>query len=168
MAEASSGHSPSGIDVWRIVGLLAIVAAAVIVLAWAIHSAMLHWVTPQHAALVARPAPIPPTPRLQPRPGGDLETLRSQKRALLSQWGWTDASHQFARIPIERAMSLYAQGIRVEASAHTEEGTHSPVGARPPDGATQSPEAAQPQTGAHRQKDAQPQDAQRSAIGGKP
>lgn len=114
MAEASSGHAPSGIDVRRIVGLLAIVAATVVVLAWAIRSAMLHWVTPEHAARVAQPAPIPPTPRLQPSPGGDLEALRSQKRALLSEWEWTDSSHRFARIPIERAMSLYAQGARVD------------------------------------------------------
>jgi hypothetical protein len=113
-ATASSTHAPSGIDVRRIVGLLAIVAAAVVVLAWGIHSAMLHWITPEHTALVARTAPIPPAPRLQPSPGTDLEALRSQKRALLSQWQWTDASHQFARIPIERAMSLYAHGARVE------------------------------------------------------
>ena len=156
MAEASSGHAPSGIDVWSIVGLLAIVAVAVIVLAWAIHSAMLHWVTPQHAALVARPAAIPPAPRLQPSPGGDLEALRSQKQALLSQWTWTDASHQFARIPIERAMSLYAQGIRVGTSSNTEEGSQRPHGG------TSSPVAAQPREGA------QPQVAQRSARGGKP
>ena len=60
-------------------------------------------------------------PRRYPRhrdcsrsPGGDLEALRSQKRALLSQWDWTDSSHRFARIPIERAMSLYAQGARAD------------------------------------------------------
>jgi hypothetical protein len=115
VAEASPGHAPSGIEVRRVVGLLAIVAATAVVLAWAIHSAMVHWVTPEHAALVARPAPIPPAPRLQPSPGGDLEALRLQKRALLSQWAWTDASHRFARIPIERAMSLYAHGVRVDA-----------------------------------------------------
>lgn len=122
MAEVSSGHAPSGIDVRRIVGLLAIVAACVVVLAWAIRSAMVHWITPQHAALVARPAPIPPIPRLQPSPGGDLEALRSQKRALLSQWAWTDSSHQFARIPIERAMSLYANGARVETPPQPKKG----------------------------------------------
>jgi len=114
VAETSPGHAPSGIEVLRIVGLLAIVAALVVVLAWSIHSAMLHWITPQHTALVSRAAPIPPPPRLQPSPGGDLEALRSQKRALLSQWDWTDSSHRFARIPIERAMSLYAQGARAD------------------------------------------------------
>lgn len=116
MAEASSsGHAPSGIEVLRIVGLLAIIAATVIVLTWVIHGAMVHWVTSNRAALVARRAPIPPPPRLQPDPRGDLAAFRAQKRAALSTWEWTDSSHQFARIPIERAMSLYAQGVRVDA-----------------------------------------------------
>jgi hypothetical protein len=113
VSEPSSGHAPSGIDVRRIVGIGAIIAATVVLLVWAIHSAMVRWVTPEHAALVTRPAPLPPTPRLQPSPRADLAALRSQKQALLSQWEWTDSSHRFARIPIERAMSLYVQGAGV-------------------------------------------------------
>jgi hypothetical protein len=113
VSEVSPGHAPSGIDVRRIVGIGAIIAAVVVLTVWAIHSAMVRWVTPEHAALVARPAPLPPSPRLQPSPRADLAALRSQKQGLLSQWQWTDSSHQFARIPIERAMSLYAQGARV-------------------------------------------------------
>jgi hypothetical protein len=147
VAEASSGHAPSGIEVRRIVALLAIVAASVVVLAWAIRSAMVRWVTPEHAALVTRAAPIPPAPRLQPIPGTDLEALRAQKRALLSKWEWTDPSHQFARIPIERAMSLYAQGARVQAQE----------GAQPPQ------EGAQPP-----QEGAQPHESRRPAEGDKP
>ncbi len=110
MAEA--GHAPSGIDVRRIVGLVAILAVVVVLIALSIRKVMEHWVMPEHAALVARVAPIPPVPRLEPKPGIDLEALRAQKHALLSQWQWTDSSHTYARIPIDRAMTLYAQGVR--------------------------------------------------------
>ena len=120
MAEGSSRHAPSGIDVRRIVGLGAIVAAAVVLIIAGIRSAMVHWITAEHAALVARSGSIPPVPRLQPNPGGDLEAFRAEKHALLSEWKWTDSSHRFARIPIERAMSLYAQGARA-ASQHPQE-----------------------------------------------
>lgn len=120
MAEASSGHAASGIDVRRIVGLGAIVAVAVVLIIAGIRSAMVHWITAEHAALVARPGSIPPVPRLQPNPVGDLEAFRTEKHALLSEWKWTDSSHRFARIPIERAMSLYVQGAR-DTSQHPQE-----------------------------------------------
>jgi hypothetical protein len=120
VAEASSGHEAADIDVRRIVGVGAIVAAAVILIIAGIRSAMVHWITAEHAALVARPGSIPPVPRLQPDPGSDLEAFRAEKHALLSEWKWTDSSHTFARIPIERAMSLYVQGARA-ASQHPQE-----------------------------------------------
>ena len=115
MAEA--GHAPSGIEVRRIVGLAAILALLVVLIVVVIRMAMQYWVIPEHTALVGRPAPIPPTPRLEPKPGVDLEALRAQKHALLSRWQWTDASHTYARIPIDRAMALYAQGVRANAAA---------------------------------------------------
>ncbi len=115
MAEA--GHAPSGVEVRRIVGLAVILAVVVVVIVVFIRQVMVHWVMPEHAAMVTRPAPIPPTPRLEPKPGIDLEALRAQKHALLSQWQWTDSSHTYARIPIDRAMALYAQGVRSSAAS---------------------------------------------------
>lgn len=124
MAEAE--HAPSGIEVRHVVGFAAILAVAVVLIAVCIRKAMVYWVIPQHAALAARPAPIPPTPRLQPTPAVDLEALRAQKHALLSQWQWTDSSHTFARIPIDRAMSLYAQGVRANAASSQPQGAGKP------------------------------------------
>jgi hypothetical protein len=65
------------------------------------------WVVPQHSSVVARPAAIPPAPRLQAQPDNDLAALHAQKQALLSTWGWSDPQRDFAHIPVERAMTLY-------------------------------------------------------------
>jgi hypothetical protein len=62
---------------------------------------------PEHAQLKTQPAVLPPAPRLQPHPDNDLTALREEKRALLDSYMWTDKSHRFARIPIERAMQIY-------------------------------------------------------------
>ncbi|HEV2704130.1 MAG TPA: hypothetical protein VGV09_21075 [Steroidobacteraceae bacterium] len=57
----------------------------------------------------AAPAPIPPQPRLQAHAPADLSALRAQQESLLSQYAWLDAAHSTARIPIARAMTIYAQ-----------------------------------------------------------
>jgi hypothetical protein len=87
----------------------AILAVAVILAVTAIGIVLTHWIAPNHAQIVARRAAIPPSPRLQPDPHADLQGLRAQKQALLSGWAWVDSTHEFARIPIDRAMALYAQ-----------------------------------------------------------
>jgi protein SCO1 len=115
VVEPSQRHAPSGIDTRRIVEIGAVIAVAVFVLSVAIYGVMVHWITPEHAALSARRAPIPPVPRLQPSARADLESYRTEKRALLSKWEWTDSSRTFARIPIERAMSLYARGAHLDS-----------------------------------------------------
>jgi hypothetical protein len=48
-------------------------------------------------------------PRLQAHPTEDLATLRAQQAALLTHYAWLDPAHTVARVPIERAMAMYAQ-----------------------------------------------------------
>ncbi|HEY1921853.1 MAG TPA: hypothetical protein VGG44_03725 [Tepidisphaeraceae bacterium] len=55
-----------------------------------------------------------PEPRLEPEPSNDvlprvdLSKVRSRENSLIGPdaWGWVDASHHFARIPIQAAMDL--------------------------------------------------------------
>lgn len=120
MAEPPYGHEPSGIAVRRVLQIGAILAVIVIVLVTVIRFVVGEWVVPQHAQVAARPGTIPPTPRLQAYPGKDAAALHRRKQALLSSWEWTDPRHQFAHIPVERAMALYArQHAADEANAVT-------------------------------------------------
>jgi hypothetical protein len=101
-----------------------ILAFAVIIVVTVIGIALTHWVAPNHAQVVARKAAIPPSPRLQPDPHADLEALRAQKQTLLSGWAWIDSTHQFARIPIDRAMALYAQQHAANGAGTPTRGAH--------------------------------------------
>ncbi len=109
MAEPPYGHEPSGLAVRRILSIGAVLAVTVVVIVLLIDVILGHWVIPEHAQVVARAGTLPPLPRLQSQPQRDLTALRVQKMALLSTWSWADATHQFARIPIERAMTLLVQ-----------------------------------------------------------
>lgn len=109
MAEHPFGHEPSGIDTRRVLVVGACLALLVLACVISLHFVLRDLVAPQHAGVMIRPAPIPPQPRLQPNPQNDLAVLRAQKEALLSGYAWNGSSHQFARIPIERAMQIYAQ-----------------------------------------------------------
>lgn len=54
--------------------------------------------------------PAPPGPRLQLRPAGSLERLRSAEDDRLSGWSWADRKAGLARVPVERAMDALARG----------------------------------------------------------
>jgi len=49
---------------------------------------------------------LPPEPRLQTDPRGDLRALREQEERTLRSYQWVDKNAGVVRIPIERAMSL--------------------------------------------------------------
>jgi len=66
---------------------------------------------PVQPRAVQPPAIAAPT-ELQPSPERDIAALREQKGRLLETYDWVDADHRVARIPIERAMALLAQGAR--------------------------------------------------------
>lgn len=107
MAERPFGHESSAINVKRILALMGTLALFVVISVGVLHF-VLHRVMPDHAQVQARAGAIPPPPRLQPHPDPDLAALRAQKRALLTHYAWVDPSHHYARIPIQRAMQLYA------------------------------------------------------------
>jgi hypothetical protein len=50
--------------------------------------------------------PLPPPPRLQTHPKGDLDRLRATEQTQLNTFGWVDRTRQKAHIPIEHAMEL--------------------------------------------------------------
>ncbi|HEX4347438.1 MAG TPA: hypothetical protein VHZ73_07685 [Vicinamibacterales bacterium] len=49
---------------------------------------------------------LPPEPRLQTNPRGDLRELRDQEDDLLTKYRWVDKSAGVVRVPIDRAMQL--------------------------------------------------------------
>jgi hypothetical protein len=58
--------------------------------------------------LSARPQVIPPSPRLQVMPPVDRAVQYGAQAKRLKSYGWDDADHRVAHIPIERAMELMA------------------------------------------------------------
>ncbi|HXR09841.1 MAG TPA: hypothetical protein VN792_03640 [Candidatus Acidoferrales bacterium] len=75
--------------------------------------------TPEIAAGMRPATPeLPPAPRMQGIPGDNVPPPEQQRRfqaaaaAELNRYGWVDAQHTIARIPIEEAMKiLAAQGL---------------------------------------------------------
>lgn len=107
--EKPFGHEPDAINYRTILTLAGVLAVVVIAIAVGLHLVLTHAVIPNHAEAAARPAQIPPKPRLQAHPQTDLAKFRAQKEALLSGYAWTDPQHDYARIPIGRAIQIYAQ-----------------------------------------------------------
>ena len=52
---------------------------------------------------------LPPEPRLQTNPRGDLAALRAQEERTLTTYGWVDKNAGIVRIPIDEAMKLIVQ-----------------------------------------------------------
>jgi len=49
---------------------------------------------------------LPPTPRLQVDPGGDLDQVRGTQEEMLNTYGWVDKASGTVHVPIERAMDM--------------------------------------------------------------
>lgn len=109
MAEPPFGHESSAVDARRILAAGAILAAGVILTACAIVFILHRLIEPARTLEHERAGLIPPAPRLEAHPTTNLAALRVQKQARLESWGWTDQTRQFAHIPIERAMAIYAR-----------------------------------------------------------
>lgn len=111
------GHEPPAVMIRPVLIAASILIVGVLSLGLLLYQTL----KPQlHATAfeAAAPAPIPPQPRLQAHAPADLSVLRAQQEALLSQYAWLDSAHRAARIPIERAMAIYAQQ---QARAHPPE-----------------------------------------------
>jgi hypothetical protein len=117
--EKPFGHEPDAINYRTIVIGAGVLAVVVIAIAVGLHLILTRAVIPNHAEIAARPAQIPPKPRLQAHPQADLAKFRAEKQAPLSGYAWTNAQHDYARIPIQRAMQIYAAQHAHPASPST-------------------------------------------------
>lgn len=64
--------------------------------------------------------PLPPEPRLQPKPENDLQQYLREERSELNSYGWVDRQNGVVHIPIDRAMKLLLkQGLPVRSSTQT-------------------------------------------------
>jgi hypothetical protein len=112
MSEPSTkpfGHQPPSVAVRPIVIAAAILLVTVLLLGLGLYWGLVRHVATDEAQVAARRDRIPPLPRLQSDPQADLAALRAEQRARLAGYGWLNATHTVAHVPIERAMAIYAQ-----------------------------------------------------------
>ena len=104
-------HETSDVHFSKVMGFgaaLVVSAVVIYVLVWALFQFFSMQATRRGAsgAALTRQQPLPPTPRLQANPRGDLLELRETEDRLLTTYGWVDRNAGVVRIPIEQAMRL--------------------------------------------------------------
>jgi hypothetical protein len=52
---------------------------------------------------------LPPEPRLEETPAGDLQEMRGAEEQVLTKYAWLDQDNGIVRLPIDRAMDLIVQ-----------------------------------------------------------
>jgi uncharacterized iron-regulated membrane protein len=63
---------------------------------------------------------LPPNPRLQVDPAGDMARFRAEEKAILTSYAWENETSGIVRIPVERAMEIVLEkGFPVAADAGT-------------------------------------------------
>ena len=106
-------HETTDISVPGVLGFGGLLLAGGLVIS------LLVWTLLQFLSGGPRPAPefplaqsqtlrLPPEPRLQTDPRGDLLRLRQREDRLLNSYGWIDRDAGVVRIPIDEAMALTA------------------------------------------------------------
>jgi hypothetical protein len=66
-------------------------------------------VAPVYPLAVSQAPRLPPEPRLQTNPRGDLAELQGSEEEALKAYGWVDKNAGVVRIPIEEAMKIVIQ-----------------------------------------------------------
>jgi len=75
-------------------------------------------VAPEYPLAATQEVRLPPEPRLQTNPRGDLQDLRAQEDQILNSYAWIDKNTGVVRIPIDEAMKLVVQrGLPVRQGA---------------------------------------------------
>ncbi len=98
------------------------VSLLILVLAWAVPTAMEGWLEANVASLREEPIEmpagrsLPAGPRLQVNPDRDIERLRAAENTHLASYAWVDPTAGVVRIPIERAMQMVAAGQKPGAA----------------------------------------------------
>ena len=107
-------HEKSDVDLRRISylggGLTVLVLVILALLLWLFNyfnaREQRHGHTPQG---VPKSAPETRAPRLQISPSTDMAELRAAEDKVLTTYGWIDKDKGVVRIPVERAMEIFAQ-----------------------------------------------------------
>jgi hypothetical protein len=64
---------------------------------------------PESPSAMVSAQKLPPEPRLQRYPAGDMSEMRANEDRILHQYAWIDPDKGIVRIPVDRAMDLIAQ-----------------------------------------------------------
>ncbi len=115
MIEARTlGFEPRDVSTRGLVYFLLIVAVFLALTCLGLQGLFAHYTKADIPEAVVQPVfdnvrPLPPPPRLQTTPQGDLQDYLQSEQRLLDSSGWIDQKSGVARIPIDRAMSLLLQ-----------------------------------------------------------
>jgi hypothetical protein len=115
-----AGYEPKDINARGTAMVLAAMAATTAVVISVVFVMVWRFDVARHAAwsdaMMRQVAPLPPpVPRLQVHPFRALADVQGREQKLLHSYGWLDADHSVARIPIDRAMTL-SVGKSLDAS----------------------------------------------------
>lgn len=108
----SKGHEPHHVDapaLHKLGGIFALVFIVILGVMYVLWRHVHPW------TLTMPPPVVPPQPRLQSNPPVDRVTQYRLQAQRLESYGWADADHHVAHIPIERAMALLAQEHQAQA-----------------------------------------------------
>ena len=108
-------HETTDISVPGVLGSGGVLLAGglvVFLLVWTVLHFLQDWsaprTPPEFPLAQSQARRLPPEPRLQTNPRGDLLELRQKEDRILNSYGWIDRDAGVVRIPIERAMALTA------------------------------------------------------------
>jgi hypothetical protein len=114
-AGAEPGHPPhehSDVDIRGILAFCVGLIVVALIVQGSIYL-LFRYFTAQEAARTTTEYPLavgqerlPPEPRLQTNPRGDLQELRTREEELLGSYGWVDKDSGVVRIPVEQALKL--------------------------------------------------------------
>lgn len=146
----AQAHTDAELDARGIVGFgigLAILIALVLAAVWILSAGLKH----ARASHDPEPSPLaeanarrlPPEPRLQTSPVEDMQTLRAQEDAVLTEYGPVDRATGTARIPIDRAIEILSRTGLPEPPPPA---ASSPPAASTPPTASSPPTALSPST----------------------
>jgi hypothetical protein len=114
-ASAEVHHETTDVDIRPILMFAAALMVTVVVvgaLMWVLFrylSGREARVPPEYPLAASQGTRLPPEPRLQTNPRGDLADLRGGEEQTLKSYGWVDKNAGVVRIPIDEAMKIVVQ-----------------------------------------------------------